>query len=454
MTIQSINPTTGTVIKTYVELDDQAVQDLLARAHQAYGLHRRTSYKERAKKMIGVADYLDSHKDDLARIATQEMGKTLASSIAEVEKCADLCRFYADKAEGFLKDQPIDIGASQSYVRYLPIGIVLAVMPWNFPYWQAFRFAVPALMAGNVGVLKHASNVPGCAMAIEDAFKKGGFDNHEFQSALIGSSKVEAVIKDDRVRAVTLTGSEGAGRAVAAQAGKALKKTVLELGGSDPFIIMPSADMEKTLDLAVNGRVQNNGQTCIAAKRFIIHEDVYDLYKAKLIERFNALKVGDPMQDDTDVGPLSMKAIRDELHEQVQQSIKQGAIRLCGAEPMEQAGWFYRPGLLENIDPDNIAYSEELFGPVGLLFKVSSIDEAITVANDTRFGLGSVICSQDEGEIELAINHIDAGLTTVNGNVASHPALPFGGVKSSGYGRELSSDGIREFVNTKTIVVR
>ena len=454
MTIESKNPATGNVIKTYVEYDDQDIEATLARTQSAYEAHKKTSFSDRRKKMLAVADYLETHKEKLGELATNEMGKTRSSAIGEVEKCASLCRFYAENAEEFLSDHHIDIGAKESYVRYRPIGAILAVMPWNFPYWQVFRFAVPALMAGNVGILKHASNVPGCALAIEEAFIACGFDKGEFQTLLIGSAKVERLIQDDRIRAVTLTGSEAAGSIVAAQAGKALKKTVLELGGSDPFIIMPSADTDKTVDLAVKGRVQNNGQTCIAAKRYIIHKDVYDTYKAKLIERFEALIVGDPMEDATDVGPLSSASIRDELNDQVEQSIKQGAVRLCGAEVIDGAGNYYKPGLLENLPKESVAYKDELFGPVGLLFKVNDINEAIALANDTRFGLGSVICSEDAQEIEAAINDLDAGATFVNGTVASHPAMPFGGVKASGYGRELSAEGIREFTNIKSIVLR
>lgn len=454
MTIESKNPATGNVIKTYVEYDDDRIETALSRTQSAHEAHKKTLFSDRRKKMLAIADYLEKNKEKLGELATHEMGKTRSSAIGEVEKCASLCRFYAENAEEFLRDHHIDIGAKESFVRYRPIGAILAVMPWNFPYWQVFRFAVPALMAGNVGILKHASNVPGCALAIEEAFIACGFDKGEFQTLLIGSAKVERLIQDDRIRAVTLTGSEAAGSIVAAQAGKALKKTVLELGGSDPFIIMPSADTDKTVDLAVKGRVQNNGQTCIAAKRYIIHQDVYDTYKAKLIERFEALIVGDPMEDATDVGPLSSASIRDELNDQVEESIKQGAVRLCGAEVIDGAGNYYKPGLLENIPKESVAYKDELFGPVGLLFKVNDIDEAIAVANDTRFGLGSVICSEDVQEIEAAINDLDAGATFVNGTVASHPAMPFGGVKASGYGRELSAEGIREFTNIKSIVLR
>ncbi len=454
MSIQSVNPATGEIIKTYQRHNDADIEAALEKGHAAFRVHRKTDMQDRQKNMRGVADYLENNKEQYARLMTQEMGKLYTASIAEVEKCASLCRYYADHAPDFLADQHVETDAKASFVRYLPIGIVLAVMPWNFPFWQVFRFVVPALMAGNVGVLKHASNVPGCALAIEDIFKLNGFENGAFQTLLIGSDKVERIIADHRVRAVTLTGSEKAGSAVAAQAGKHLKKSVLELGGSDPFIIMPSADIDRSIELAVRGRVQNNGQTCIAAKRYIIHADIYDEYRSKLIKRFEALKVGDPMDKETDVGPLSTPKICDELQKQVDEALSAGATKLCGAEVIEGAGNFYAPGLLENIQKDSTAYKDELFGPVGLLFKVGNLDEAITLANDTRFGLGSVICSHDESEIERAISELDAGVTFVNETVSSNPALPFGGVKQSGYGRELADVGIREFTNIKTIVVR
>ncbi len=454
MSIQSVNPATGEIIKTYQRHNDADIEAALEKGHAAFQVHRKTDMQDRQKKMRDVADYLENSKEQYARLMTQEMGKLYTASIAEVEKCASLCQYYADHAPDFLADQHVETDAEASFVRYLPIGIVLAVMPWNFPFWQVFRFAVPALMAGNVGVLKHASNVPGCALAIEDIFTKNGFENGVFQTLLIGSDKVERIIADHRVRAVTLTGSEKAGSAVAAQAGKYLKKSVLELGGSDPFIIMPSADINQSIELAVKGRVQNNGQTCIAAKRYIIHADIYDEYRSKLIERFEALKVGDPMDKETDVGPLSTPQIRDELQEQVDETLGAGATKLCGAEVIEGAGNFYAPGLLENIHEDSTAYKDELFGPVGLLFKVGDLDEAITLANDTRFGLGSVICTNDENEIIRVINELEAGVTFVNDTVSSNPALPFGGVKQSGYGRELADAGIREFTNIKTIVVR
>lgn len=453
MTMKSVNPKNNQKIHEYELFGEEAIEIALKRSNQAFMNHRKTSFKDRARIMTVVADYLDEHADDLARMITNEMGKPIAQAVGEVKKCAVLCRYYAEKAESFLSDKALKVDGAKATVKYLPIGAVLAVMPWNFPFWQVFRFAVPALMAGNVCLLKHASNVPQCALAIERIFNQCGFDNGEFQTLMISSSQVQAVIADSRVAAVTLTGSEGAGSQVAAAAGKYLKKSVLELGGSDPFIVMPSADIEQALELAVKGRVQNNGQTCIAAKRYIIHADIYDDFKTALVERFKALKVGDPMDESTDVGPLATSHIAIELENQVEESIELGAVRLCGAEMIEDEGNYYRPGLLENIPKGSPAYESELFGPVGLLFKVNSLDEAVTLANDTRFGLGSVICTQDQEEIDFASTHIDAGATFVNALMASYPNVPFGGTKASGYGRELSEEGIHEFCNIKTIYI-
>ncbi len=451
--MKSINPKNNQLIKEYDLFDDALIDQALEHSAQAYEKHRKTSFVDRAQKINNVADYLEDNAQSLAEIITNEMGKPVAQAIGEVKKCASLCRYYADNAERLLQDKDIEVDNAKAFVKYLPIGTVFAVMPWNFPFWQVFRFAVPALMAGNVCLLKHASNVPQCALEIERIFNQCGFNKGEFQTLMISSSQVEGVIADSRVKAVTLTGSEGAGAQVAAAAGKNLKKSVLELGGSDPFIIMPSADFEKTLELAVKGRVQNNGQTCIASKRYIIHADIYDEYKVALLEQFKALKIGDPLDDDTDVGPLSSPQILEELDEQVKQSIDLGAARVFGAEPIESEGNYYKPGLLENIPKDSPAYKDELFGPVGLLFKVSSLEEAVDLANDTRFGLGSVICTQDEDEINYAMSEIDAGATFVNTIMASYPNVPFGGTKASGYGRELAAEGIHEFCNLKTIYI-
>lgn len=451
--MQSINPATEKVITTYTEHTKKEVEDAITLAHNAFQQHRLSSFQDRRDKMETAAQILDDEKEKWATLLTQEMGKTFKSAIAEVEKCAWVCRHYAEQAETIMKDEVIQTEASNSYVKHLPIGIVLAVMPWNFPFWQVFRFAAPALMAGNVALLKHASNVPGSALAIEEVFSRAGFEKGCFQTLLIGSDKVEAILKDDRVRAATLTGSEPAGRAVAATCGSEIKTTVLELGGSDAFIVMPSADMEQSINKAVTGRTMNNGQSCIAAKRLIIHCDIYDEFKDKLVARFNSLKVGDPMKPETDIGPLALKQIRDELDEQVKKSVQDGATLLCGGEVPEGDGYFYTPAILANIPKDALAYSEELFGPVASIYKVASLEEAIELANDTRFGLGSAIMTHDENDIEIACRDLDAGSTFVNSNVASDPRLPFGGVKSSGYGRELSKDGLLEFTNRKTISI-
>jgi len=453
MVMQSINPATEKVITTYTEHTKKEVEDAITLAHNAFQQHRLSSFQDRRDKMETAAQILDDEKEKWATLLTQEMGKTFKSAIAEVEKCAWVCRHYAEQAETIMKDEVIQTEASNSYVKHLPIGIVLAVMPWNFPFWQVFRFAAPALMAGNVALLKHASNVPGSALAIEEVFSRAGFEKGCFQTLLIGSDKVEAILKDDRVRAATLTGSEPAGRAVAATCGSEIKTTVLELGGSDAFIVMPSADMEQSINKAVTGRTMNNGQSCIAAKRLIIHCDIYDEFKDKLVARFNSLKVGDPMKPETDIGPLALKQIRDELDEQVKKSVQDGATLLCGGEVPEGDGYFYTPAILANIPKDALAYSEELFGPVASIYKVASLEEAIELANDTRFGLGSAIMTHDENDIEIACRDLDAGSTFVNSNVASDPRLPFGGVKSSGYGRELSKDGLLEFTNRKTISI-
>lgn len=453
MTIRSINPKNGEIIQEYSEFNDLQIERALALAQDVFTRHKADPIKERAQKMIRAGEILLAEHDYFATLISQEMGKTFISARAEVDKCAALCRYYAENAENFLGDKQVKSDFSNSYVKYLPLGIVLAVMPWNFPFWQVFRFAVPALMAGNVGLLKHASNVPGCALAIEEIFGRAGFESGAFQTLLIGSDKVGDVIADPRVKAVSLTGSEQAGASVAAKAGQHMKKCVLELGGSDPFIVMPSADFDKAVEMAVRGRVQNNGQTCIAAKRYIVHADIYDRFKDALIEKYEALHVGDPLDAESDIGPLATATIRADLDAQVKQSLEMGAVCLTGAFCMEGDGNYYHPGLLENIPPNSPAYKDELFGPVGLLFKVSSMQEAIDLANDTRFGLGSAVFTQDEHEISEAAFGIEAGCTFINALVASDPRLPFGGVKYSGFGRELSQEGIHEFCNIKTICI-
>lgn len=452
MAIQTLNPATGEIVKTFDPHDDAYISSALDKSEHAFKHHRLTSFEDRADKMRRVADILEANKQNYGRIITLEMGKTHAAAVAEVEKCALNARYYADHAHEHLQRQQIKTEKKDSFVDYLPIGPVLAVMPWNFPFWQVFRFATPAVMAGNTALLKHASNVPQCALLMEEIFQEAGFDKGCFQTLLIGSDKVESIIGDSRVRAVTLTGSEGAGSKVASIAGKHIKKTVLELGGSDAFIIMPSADLEDAVAQGVKGRTQNAGQSCIAAKRFIVHADIYDEVRARFVDKLSTLKVGNPMDKETDMGPLATKQGVEDLDKQVKETIEKGAQRVCGAEPIKEKGFFYKPGLLDNIPADSPAYSEEFFGPVALFFKAGSLDEAIYLANATRFGLGSAIFTQDEKEMTQAVRDLDAGTTAINTIVASDPRLPFGGVKSSGYGRELSADGIREFTNIKTVV--
>ncbi len=451
MVIKSINPTTEETLQTFDEHSDAYVQDSIERSVQAFTHQKAQTFAQRAAKMNKVADILEKNSDEYAELMALEMGKPVAQAKAEAEKCAWVCRFYAENAEKFLADEHVQTDKKYSYVSYQPIGPVLAIMPWNFPMWQVIRFAAPALMAGNTALLKHASNVPQTALKIEEIFREAGFDAHEFQTLLVGSDKVKAILNDDRVRAATLTGSEPAGRAVASTAGKNIKKMVLELGGSDPFIVMPSADMGNAVEMAVKGRTQNNGQSCIAAKRFIVHAEIYDEFKKRFVEKFENLKVGNPMEKDTDIGPLATKQIADELAEQVKETVEKGAKLLVGGKRLKQKGYFVSPGIMEEIPEDAPAYSEELFGPVASLFRILSLEEAVILANSTRFGLGSAIFTQDDGEKAYAIKHLDAGSTFINTIVASDPRLPFGGVKASGYGRELGSDGIREFVNIKTV---
>lgn len=451
--MQSVNPATGKTERQFELLDASAIDAALEKAHQAFEQGHSLSLDERASMMRKAAELLRQDKDKLGRLMTLEMGKTHVSAIAEVEKCASACDYYARETKAILADRKLEEDDENSYVRYLPIGPVLAVMPWNFPFWQVFRFAAPALMAGNTGLLKHASNVPQCALAIEDIFTLAGFPEGSFQTLLVSSSQVESILQDDRVRAATVTGSEGAGAAVASTCGKQIKPTVLELGGSDPFIVMPSADLDKAVQTAIKARNINNGQSCIAAKRFIVHADVYEAFRDRFVAGFEDLVVGDPMDENTDIGPLALAQIRDELHQQVEESVAAGATRLTGAKLIEGDGNFYQPGILADIPAGSPAATEELFGPVALLFKADSFDDAMDIANDSRFGLGSCIWSNDQQEIEQAINRLQAGSTFVNAMVASDPARPFGGVKDSGYGRELSADGILAFMNAKTVLV-
>jgi succinate-semialdehyde dehydrogenase/glutarate-semialdehyde dehydrogenase len=451
MAIASINPKSGETLKTFAPLTSNEIESKLSLAWTAFQAHRKRPYAEKAEKLNRAAAILEGESERLGRIMTTEMGKTLKSAVAEAQKCALGCRYYAENGEKHLADEVVRTTAKRSFVRYQPLGPVLAVMPWNFPFWQVFRFAAPALMAGNVGLLKHSSNVPQCALAIEDIFVRAGFAPGTFQTLLIESSQVESFLADDRVAAATLTGSEPAGRAVASRAGKQIKKTVLELGGSDPFIVMPSTDLQSTVAAAVGARVINNGQSCIAAKRFIVAERIYDEFEREFVRGMEALRVGDPLLASTDVGPLATASIRDDLHDQVTQAQKAGATLLTGGRKVEGEGYFYMPTVLANISRKSPVYREEFFGPVAMLFRAKDSSEAIEIANDSPFGLGSSVWTNDAAEAEQFIDGIEAGQVFVNAPVASDPRLPFGGVKRSGYGRELSVIGIREFVNVKTV---
>jgi succinate-semialdehyde dehydrogenase/glutarate-semialdehyde dehydrogenase len=453
MAIATINPTTGETLKTFSELSSEQLETKLHLAAATFHAYKLTSFADRAAWMLRAAEILETEKQELGKMMTLEMGKPLKAAISEAEKCAWVCRYYAESAEQHLGDQVVQTNAQRSFVRFQPLGPVLAVMPWNFPFWQVFRFAAPALMAGNVGLLKHASNVPQCALAIEDIFKRAGFPEGAFQTLLIGSDKVEAILNDARVVAATLTGSEPAGSSVASVAGKQIKKTVLELGGSDPFIVMPSANLKEAITTAVKARTINNGQSCIAAKRFIVANAVYDQFEQGFVDEMRALRVGDPLEENTDIGPLATSQIVDDLDEQAKRAVDAGARVLTGGKRLNRPGNFYEPTVLVDVDPSTPVSCEEIFGPVAMLFRVSNIDEAIRLANATTFGLGSAAWTNDAHEQEQFINELEAGCVFINGMVASDPRLPFGGVKHSGYGRELAEFGIREFVNIKTVWV-
>ncbi|MFJ6217020.1 NADP-dependent succinic semialdehyde dehydrogenase [Streptomyces sp. NPDC092296] len=455
MAIASVNPATGETLKTFEPLGREEVEARIGRAHDAFLAHRRTPFADRAARMRRAADLLDADRDDIARTMTAEMGKPLAQARAEAAKCAAAMRFYAEHAEAFLAPEPLPdpaaVKASRAVTRWQPLGVVLAVMPWNFPLWQVVRFAAPALMAGNTGLLKHASNVPQTALYLEELFSRAGFPDGCFQALLIGSAEVEAVLRDPRVAAATLTGSEPAGRSVAAIAGDEIKKTVLELGGSDPYVVMPSADLDAAVATAVTGRTQNNGQSCIAAKRFIVHAEVYDAFAERFTERMRALRVGDPMDEETDIGPLASEQGRTDVEELVADAVGRGALLLCGGERPARPGWFYPPTVVAGITPEMRIAREETFGPVASLYRVDSAEQAVRVANATSFGLGAAAWTRDPAEQELFTAELEAGAVFVNGMVASYPQLPFGGVKRSGYGRELAALGIREFCNAKTV---
>ena len=454
MPIATINPATGETLRSFEPMHDVQLEDRLRRAVTGFEALRATTFARRAGWLRAAAGILDDECGSVAALLTMEMGKTVVSAEAEVQKCVRACRYFAERAHALLADEPADagaVGALQAYVRYQPIGPVLAVMPWNFPLWQVIRFAAPALMAGNAGLLKHASNVPQTALYLEDLFHRAGFPAGAFQTLLIGADQVERVLADPRVRAATLTGSENAGRAVAAIAGRELKKTVLELGGSDPFVVMPSADVERAAAVAVAARCQNNGESCIAAKRFIVHEDVYDEFTEAFTTKMSRLPMGDPMSPGTQVGPLAMRQVRDDLVAQVDDAVLLGARVLCGGEVPARPGWWYPPTVLVGITPKMRMWTEEVFGPVAALYRATSYDEAVKLANGTGFGLGANAWSNDPSEQAHFARDLDAGSVFLNGMTTSYPELPFGGVKRSGYGRELAAYGIREFCNVKTV---
>ncbi|HKG61549.1 MAG TPA: NAD-dependent succinate-semialdehyde dehydrogenase [Pyrinomonadaceae bacterium] len=453
MPINSVDPSTGKTLQTFEALTAAQIEEKLQLATDTFRTYRHTPMAERAARMQRAAEILETDKQALGKMMTAEMGKPIKAAIAEAEKCASVCRYYAENAPHHLADQVVETNAQKSYVHFQPLGPVLAVMPWNFPFWQVFRFAAPALMAGNVGLLKHASNVPQCALAIEEIFARAGFPKGAFQTLLIGSDAVEGILNDRRVVAATLTGSERAGRSVASIAGTQIKKTVLELGGSDPFIVMPSANLDEAVTTGVKARTINNGQSCIAAKRFIVAAEIYDEFERRFVEEMRALKIGDPMEEATEIGPLATAQIVDDLDEQVKKAIARGARVLTGGKKIDRPGNYYEPTVLVDIDINAPVSCEEIFGPVAMLFRASNIDEAIRIANATQFGLGSAAWTNDPNEQLRFIEELEAGSVFINGMVASDPRLPFGGVKNSGYGRELAEFGIREFVNIKTVWV-
>jgi succinate-semialdehyde dehydrogenase/glutarate-semialdehyde dehydrogenase len=453
MPITTVNPATGELVRSFEPLSSRQIEEKLQRAAETFPTFRRLSFAQRGAMMNRAAQILEAEKEALGRLMTTEMGKTLQSAIAEAVKCASACRYYAEHAERFMAPEKIDTGGSRTSLLYQPLGAILAVMPWNYPFWQVFRFIAPNLMAGNVGLLKHASNVPQCALRIEQIMLEAGFPEGAFQTLLVGSRQVDGIVSDDRVAAVTLTGSEGAGIQVGISAAKRIKKVVLELGGSDPFIVMPSANLEKAASTAVTARIVNNGQSCIAAKRFIVAEPIADEFERRFVERMQSLKVGDPMDAATELGPLASADALEDLHAQVEAAIRSGARVLTGGRRLDRSGSFYEPTVLTDISKESPAYREELFGPVACLYRVKSIDEAIEVANDTPFGLGASAWTNEEGERERFVNEINAGMVFINKMVASDPRVPFGGVKQSGYGRELGVYGIREFANIKTVWV-
>ncbi|MFE5600869.1 NADP-dependent succinic semialdehyde dehydrogenase [Streptomyces coelicoflavus] len=457
MPIATVNPANGETLRTYEAMGEEEIERRIELAEATFRTYRTTGFYERAGLMRRAADLLEADQKEIGTVITTEMGKPVKQARAEAAKCAKAMRWYADHAAELLADEEPDdadvkdSGASRALVRYRPLGPVLAVMPWNFPLWQVIRFAAPALMAGNVGLLKHASNVPQTALYLEDLFHRAGFPEGCFQTLLIGSAQVDDVLRDERVRAATLTGSEPAGRAVASTAGEMIKKTVLELGGSDPFVVMPSADVDRAAEVAVTARTQNAGQSCIAAKRFIVHTDVYDAFAERFTEGMRALRVGDPMEEGTEVGPLSSEQGLNDVVELVDDAVRGGATVLCGGERPDGPGWYYPPTVLADVTRDMRIHREEAFGPVATLYRAADLDEAVLIANDTDFGLSSNVWTRDDADVDRFVRDLEAGGVYVNGMTASHPAFPFGGVKRSGYGRELSGHGIREFCNITTV---
>ena len=449
--IATINPATGETLRTFEPHSQEQIEQKLATAYETFLRYRKTPLAERTRRLVRAAEILEAEKEALGRLMTIEMGKPIRAAMAEAEKCALACRYYAENAERLLAPERVATNARESYVIFQPLGPILAVMPWNFPFWQVFRFVAPALAAGNVGLLKHSSNVPQCALAIEDVVRRAGFEEGVFQTLLVGAGEVARLLADPRVAAATLTGSEGAGRSVGEHAGRQLKKTVLELGGSDPFVVMPSADLDAAAATAVKARVINNGQSCIAAKRFIVHEAIFDEFQRRFVAGMEKLKVGDPLDPETEIGPLATPTVLKDIEAQVEASVRGGARVLTGGKRIEGPGYFYTPTVLTDVKSPSPAVDEETFGPVAALLKARDIDEAIQLANATQFGLGASAWTQDPGERERLVTEIEAGQVFINGMVASDPRLPFGGVKLSGYGRELAGYGLREFVNIKTV---
>jgi succinate-semialdehyde dehydrogenase / glutarate-semialdehyde dehydrogenase len=453
MAIESINPATNQLLRSFDPLTDEAARQKIALAEDAFRSYPNVPLEHRALCMRKLAAILEQETDDLATLITLEMGKPLEASRFEILKCADVCRYYADNAARILAPESIPTGKNNSYVRYDPLGIILAVMPWNFPFWQVFRFLAPALMAGNVALLKHASNVPQCALAIESLTRRAGFPRGTFQTLLLEVHQVEAVLADERIAAVTVTGSEIAGRAIASQAGWLIKKSVLELGGSDPFIVMPSADLDLAVETAVRGRCVNSGQSCIAAKRFIIADEIYDAFESRFVAGMESVRVGDPMKQETDIGPLATVRMVEQLEAQIKAATHAGAHILTGGERMVREGNYFEPTVITGVPHTSSVYREELFGPVAMIFRVQDINEAIEIANSTPFGLAASAWTHDPDEQQLLISRLQCGAVFLNAMVASDPRLPFGGIKRSGYGRELSAAGMREFLNTKTVVI-